>query len=142
MDCKEKIVNKTRDFKDIVEKDPFASLLGIKMDKVEAGYARAHVKVKEEFQNFSRFVHGGLVFSLADQAFAAASNSFECLALALQMSINYLSPPAIGDELIAEAKQIHLGRKISVYRIKVTNSSGKLMADCQGTVYQKERDSG
>ncbi len=126
------------DFRNRVEKDPFGHLLGIRIDKVESRYAKACVKVREEFQNFSGYVHGGLIFSLADQAFAAASNSFDSLALALQMGINYLSPPAVGDELTAEARQIHLGKKISVYRIKVKNSLGKLIADCQGTVYQKE----
>jgi acyl-CoA thioesterase len=127
------------DFKDMVEKDPFGHLLGIRLDKVEPGYAKTRVKVRGEFQNFSGYVHGGLIFSLADQAFAAASNSLESLALALQMSINYFSPPAVEDELTAEARQIHLGKKISVYRIKVKDSSGKLIADCQGTVYQKKR---
>jgi len=127
------------DFKERVRKDPFGRFLGIKVDEVEPGYARAHLRVRKEFQNFSGYIHGGLIFSLADQAFAAASNSLERLALGLQMSINYLSPPVIGDGLIAEAHQIHSGKKISVYRIKVKNSSGKLIADCQGTVYQKTR---
>ena len=127
------------DFKERVRKDPFGRFLGIKVDKIESGYARAHLRVRKEFQNFSGYIHGGLIFSLADQAFAAASNSLERLALGLQMSINYLSPAVVGDGLIAEAHQIHSGKKISVYRIKVKNSSGKLIADCQGTVYQKTR---
>ena len=127
------------DFKERVRKDPFGCFLGIKVDEVEPGYARAHLRVRKEFQNFSGYIHGGLIFSLADQAFAAASNSLERLALGLQMSISYLSAPVIGDGLIAEAHQIHSGKKISVYRIKVKNSSGKLVADCQGTVYQKTR---
>lgn len=127
------------DFEERVRKDPFGCFLGIKVDEVEPGYARAHLRVRKEFQNFSGYIHGGLIFSLADQAFAAASNSLERLALALQMSINFLSPPVVGDELTAEAHQVHSGKKISVYRIKVKNSSGKLMADCQGTVYQKTR---
>lgn len=127
------------DFKERVRKDPFGCFLGIKVDEVESGYARAHLRVRKEFQNFSGYIHGGLIFSLADQAFAAASNSLERLALGLQMSISYLSAPVIGDGLIAEAHQIHSGKKISVYRIKVKNSSGKLIADCQGTVYQKTR---
>lgn len=71
------------DFRDKVEKDPFGRHLGIKVDKVEPGYAKARVKVRGEFQNFSGYVHGGLIFSLADQAFAAASNSFGSLALAV-----------------------------------------------------------
>ncbi len=127
------------DFRERVRNDPFGRFLGIKVDEVEPGYARAHLRVRKEFQNFSGYIHGGLIFSLADQAFAAASNSWERLALGLQMGINYLSPPVIGDDLTAEAHQIHSGKKISVYRIEVKNSSGRLMADCQGTVYQKTR---
>ena len=128
-----------KNFEEKVRKDPFGSFLGIKVDEVRSGYARAHVIARKEYQNFSGYVHGGLMFSLADQAFAAASNSLEHIALALQMSINYLSPPIAGDELTAEAYQVHSGRKISVYRIEIKNSSGKLVADCQGTVYQKRR---
>jgi len=84
-------------------------------------------------------VHGGVIFSLADQAFAAASNSMEVLALALQMNINYISTARVGDKLMAEASQVNFGRRISVYRIEVRDTSGKLVADCQGTVYQKAR---
>ena len=127
------------DSKKRVRKDPFGRFLGTRVDEVEPGYARAYVRVRKEFQNFSGYIHGGLIFSLVDQAFATASNSFERLVLGLQVSISYLLPPVVGDELTAEAHQVHSGKRISVYRIKVKNSSGKLIADCQGTVYQKTR---
>ncbi len=95
--------------------------------------------MEDKFKNFSGYVHGGAIFSLADQAFAAASNSMQLLALGLQMNINYVSGARVGDKLIAEASRMNFGRRISVYRIEVRNTSGKLIADCQGTVYQKAR---
>ena len=52
------------DFKERVRKDPFGRFLGIKVDEVEPGYARAHLRVRKEFQNFSGYIHGGLIFSV------------------------------------------------------------------------------
>ena len=127
------------EFKERVCQDPFAQLLGMEINEVRKGYARVSLEIKDKFRNFSGYVHGGVIFSLADQAFAAASNSMEVLALGIQMNISYVSAARVGDKLIAEANQINFGRKISVYRIKVKDASGKLIADCQGTVYQKIR---
>lgn len=127
------------EFKERVCQDPFAQLLEIEIDEIGKGYARVSLKIKDTFKNFSGYVHGGVIFSLADQAFAIASNSMGLLALGIQMNISYISTARVGDKLIAEANQINFGRKISVYRIKVKNTSGKLIADCQGAVYQKIR---
>jgi acyl-CoA thioesterase len=127
------------EFEKRVRLDPFAQLMGIEIDQVRKGYARASLRIKDKFQNFSGYVHGGVIFSLADQAFAAASNSMEVLALGLQMNINYVSPARVGDKLTAEANQVNFGRRISIYGIQVRDTSGKLVADCQGTVYQKAR---
>jgi len=127
------------EFKERVRRDPFAQLLGIEIDQVRKGYARASLKIKDKFKNFSGYVHGGVIFSLADQAFAAASNSMGVLARGLQMNISYISAARVGDKLVAEANQVNFGKRISVYKIEVRNTSGKLIADCQGTVYQKIR---
>ncbi|MBC7189405.1 PaaI family thioesterase [Candidatus Aerophobetes bacterium] len=121
-----------------LQKDPYAEYLGIKLEEVKEGYARASLKIKEEFLNFSGYVHGGAIFSLADQAFAAASNSRGELALAIQMNICYVKAPSVGDILHAEAKEEHLGGKIALYHIKVKNSHNALIAEAQGIVYRKK----
>ncbi len=118
--------------------DPYAKLLGVKLEKVEEGYARVSLELKEEFLNFLGYVHGGLIFSLADQAFAVASNSREKVSVALQMNINFLKAPSIGDTLIAEAEEKSLSNKIGFYEIKVKNSAQELIAQAQGIVYRKE----
>ncbi|MCD6257720.1 hotdog fold thioesterase [Candidatus Aerophobetes bacterium] len=126
-------------FEQKVKKDPYANFLGIKLDKVEKGYARVSMVIKEDFCNFLGYIHGGVIFSLADQAFAAASNSRGVVSLALQMSISYIRAPSVGDTLIAEAKEEHVGSKIGLYQIKVMNSSNQLIAEAQGIVYRKQK---
>jgi len=122
-----------------LKKDPYGAFLGIKLENVEKGYAKVSLVVKENFQNFSGYIHGGLIFSLADQAFAVASNSGGVTSLALQMNINYVRPPSVGDILIAEAKEEYLTSRIGIYQIKVENSSHQLIARAQGIVYRKHK---
>jgi len=121
-----------------LEKDPYSTLLGIKLEKVEKGYARVSLVLKENFRNFLGYIHGGLIFSLADQAFAVASNSGGITSLALQMNINYTRSPSVGDTLIAEAKEESITTRIGLYQIKVENSSHQLIARAQGIVYRKQ----
>lgn len=120
-----------------LENDPYSAFLGIKLEKVEDGYARVSMVLRENFLNFSGYIHGGLIFSLADQAFAVASNSGGVTSLALQMNINYVRPPSVEDILIAEAKEEYLTSRIGLYQIKVENSSHQLIARAQGIVYRK-----
>lgn len=126
-----------KSYREKLTHDPYAGFLGMKVEKVEEGYARVSLELKEEFLNFLGYVHGGLIFSLADQAFAIASNSREKVSVALQMNINFLKAPSIGDILIAEAEEKSLSKKIGFYQIKVTNSSQELIAQAQGIVYRK-----
>jgi len=120
-----------------LQKDPYANLLGIKLVEVKEGYAKVSVKIKKDFCNFLGYVHGGLIFSLADQAFAAASNSRGKVSVALQMNINYVKAPSVGETLFAEAKEEHLSPKIGLYRININNSQHQLIAEAQGIVYRK-----
>ncbi len=124
-------------FEERVKKDPYGNFLGIKLEEVKEGYARVSITLTENFCNFLGYIHGGLIFSLADQAFAAASNSKEKLSLALQMSISYVKAPLVGDTLIAEAREEYLTSKIGLYQINVKTSSNQLIAQAQGIVYRK-----
>ncbi len=127
------------EFRERVSQDNFAHLLGIEMDEVRKGYARASLLIENRFRNFSGYIHGGVIFSLADQAFAAASNSRGILSLGIEVSTSFISSARVGERLTAVARQVHSGRRISVYRIEVKSTSGRLVAICRGTVYQKTR---
>lgn len=92
-----------------IERDPFSKSLGIRLVELGEGYSKVVMTVTSDMLNFHGIAHGGAIFSLADAAFAAASNSHGQRALALCMSISYRSPAREGMELVAEAFEESLG---------------------------------
>jgi acyl-CoA thioesterase len=124
------------EIKDMIRKDPYARFLGIEFQKIEKGYSLCKLRVTEDMMNFAGLVHGGLVFSLADAAFSAASNYDYHPSYALDVSGSFLQSGKIGDTIIAEAALIHTTKRTGVYRLEVHNN-GELMATFNGTVFRK-----
>jgi len=121
-----------------VRRDPYANTLGIEVLEIREGYAKASLTVGENMLNFHGVAHGGLIASLVDVAFAAASNSRNRKAVALTLSISYRRPATAGETLVAEAFEESLGERTALYRIAVKNSRGDLVASCQGLVYRMD----
>jgi acyl-CoA thioesterase len=121
-----------------VRDDPYANALGIKVLEIGEGYAKASLTVGENMLNFHGVAHGGLIASLADVAFAAASNSRNRKAVALALNISYRRPVKAGETLVAEAFEESLGERTALYKIVVRNSKGDLVASCQGLVYRMD----
>ncbi|MEM2882825.1 MAG: hydroxyphenylacetyl-CoA thioesterase PaaI [Candidatus Bathyarchaeia archaeon] len=124
--------------RDRIEGDRFSKSMGIRLLELGEGYSKVAMRVTSDMLNFHGIAHGGAIFSLADAAFAAASNSHGKRALALCMTINYRSPAKEGMELIAEAFEESLGGRTALYRIVVRSEDGSLIASCQGTVYRRD----
>ncbi len=87
--------------------------------------------------NFQGIAHGGAIFSLADAAFAAASNSHGTPAVALAMSIQFLNAPRAGSRLTAEAREQRLGQRAGFYAMTVVDDDGTMIATCQGVVHRR-----
>lgn len=117
--------------------EPYARKLGIRLLKLDSGYSLVEMRITEEMANIFGLTHGGVIFSLADEAFEIASNSHGIVTLALNMSISYLAPPSIGDTLRAEAKEVNRSSRISNYNIEVKTAQGKLIAVCQAIAFRK-----
>jgi phenylacetic acid degradation protein PaaD len=83
--------------------DGAARTWGIVVESAADGRARARLTVEERMLNGNRSLHGGVLFTLADVAFAAASNSLGPTTVAASASIDFLRPTGPGDVLIAEA---------------------------------------
>jgi acyl-CoA thioesterase len=120
-----------------INQDPFARFLGIELLELCEGYSRVAMTVEEHMLNFHGIPHGGVIFSLADAAFAAASNSHGQPAVALNVSISFLATAPVGARLYAEASEESLTRRTALYRLAVTAEDGTLVALCHGTVYRK-----
>jgi acyl-CoA thioesterase len=122
--------------KQFLNDDKFALHAGIELLEVKSGTAKVRMEVKPFHINGVGLVHGGALFTLADFAFAAAANSHEEVAVAINASISYLKGVKAGT-LYAEAEEISNSRKISVYSIRVTDDAGQLIAMFQGMAYKK-----
>ncbi len=116
--------------------DNFMELLGIELVEVRDGYAKMAMKVTKPLTNALGFTHGGAVFSFADCAFAEASNFGENVAVAVQVSINFLRPTVEGDVLTAEAIRISDGKTFGVYSINVRKGE-KTVAVFNGLAYKQ-----
>ena len=100
------------------------------------GQARVWGVIRAEFLNSWGSAHGGFLYSVADAAFALASNSRGTLAVALSAHIEYVRPSGVGAAVEALATEAHLGRRTAVYRVEV-RSGEKLLALFTGTAYRK-----
>lgn len=123
----------------MVARDRFTAWLGLKIDEVREGYCRLHYTVKEDMLNGFERIHGGVLFSAADSAFAFACNSHGLITVALDVSITFTRPALAGDKLYVEAKEIHLGNKTGLYDIRTTNEKGELVCQFKGTAYRTSK---
>jgi acyl-CoA thioesterase len=119
-----------------IEQDRYARYLGVEILQWGRGTAKARLELNENHLNSVHTVHGGVLFSLADSAFSAASNSHGTVAVAIQVCISYFKA-ASGGTLYAEAREVSRNPKLASYLIEVTDDSGSLLALFQGTVYRK-----
>jgi acyl-CoA thioesterase len=116
--------------------DHFAEALKIQLVESKDGYAKVTMKVTKLHTNALGFTHGGAIFSLADYAFAHACNFGDNVAVAVQVSINYLKPSVEGDMLVAEANRVSDGKTMGLYQVTVKNGE-KLVASFSGLAFKK-----
>ena len=124
--------------KKFFKNDRFADHVGIELTAVSKGRATAKMEIKEHHLNGVNIAHGGAIFSLADLAFAVASNSHKTVALSINVSISYLKASVAGNILIAEANEVSLNPKLATYEVRVTDDTNDLVAIFLGTVYRKK----
>lgn len=129
------------DIRTFIQKDPFARMLGAEIECIEPGFSKVSLTVTDEMVNFHGITHGGLIFTLGDIAFAAASNSHGKTALAMNVNINFLKASKVGDRLVAEAREQHAGGRTALYAITVyEKNSGEVIARSQDLVYRTGKE--
>ena len=113
--------------------EPIASFLKMRLLELSPGYAKVAMKLTPEYENFNDMVFGGIVMSIADQAFAYATNSLVSPSIATQFNIHLIAGASVGDELTAECRVVKSGQRIGISEMTVTNQDGKLIAKATGT---------
>ncbi len=125
-------IDEARDF---FKNDRFATNAGMTVDEMGDDYSVCSVTLNDDHKNAYGGVMGGVIFTLADLAFAVCANNIHSLSVAQQVSINYLSAPK-GKKLIARAKCIKDGRTTAVLNVDVTDDTGRDVALFVGTAYK------
>jgi|ERR1700722_9517416 acyl-CoA thioesterase len=114
------------------DNDAVARFLGVVIDAVTPGRARARMTVTSKMLNGHGMAHGGLVFTLADTAFAYACNTDGSPTVARQCEIAFMRPAQLGDALVAVAElRSRVGRS-GIYDVRVSRADGELVAEMRG----------
>jgi acyl-CoA thioesterase len=123
--------------KHFATEDKFARHNGIELLEVAPGRAKVRMVIAPYHMNGARTVHGGAIFTLADFAFAAASNSHGTLAMGINTSISFVKAATSGS-LYAEAQEQAINFKLASYHVRVTDDDDAVIALFQGMVYRKK----
>ena len=120
---------------EVVGTDPFASMLGIKVEEARESYARVSLVINEQHCNSEARTHGGVLFTLADQAFAVAANSRGYRSFAIEIKINYFRATRQGDRVIAVATPVDIRKRVSLWNVDIHTDDGEKVAAAQGLAY-------
>jgi acyl-CoA thioesterase len=135
-DCPPGRLDHVRQF---VTADRFAARSNIELLALSPGLARARMQLQPHHFNGYGTVQGGAIFTLADFAFAAASNSHGTVSVAVNVSITFMKAARHGT-LWAEAREIARNPKLGSYTVEVKDDQGDLVALFQGMVYRKAEE--
>jgi acyl-CoA thioesterase len=124
--------------KDFFKRDQYARHAGIELVSVAPGQAVARMPVQPHHLNAIGGVQGGAIFTLADFAFAAASNSRGNVAVAINVSITFMKTVSTG-VLQAEARELAHNPKLGSYTVNITDEHQTLVAVFQGLAYRKSQ---
>lgn len=121
---------------DFFKNDRFAMSNGIKIVKAEPGYALAQVEINDNHLNAVNMVQGGVIFTLADFAFAVASNAKGLVTVSVNSNISYFKSPK-GKVLTAEAKEVTSQKRLCTYNVDVFDENKDLIARVTANGYIK-----
>jgi acyl-CoA thioesterase len=105
---------------------------GVSIDDAREGYALVRMTLRDDMLNGHRSAHGGMIFALADTAFAYACNSRNENTVAQNATISFLAPAQVGDVLIAEAREVSRSGRSGVYQVSVKSVAGAVIAEFTG----------
>ncbi len=117
----------------------FARKLGIVVEEIAPGYARASKTVLPDETNPAQTTHGGVYFTLADVTSGAASSSHGFVSTTVSADYHYLRSCHAGDTLTAVATEIKKGRTLCIYKVDITDQNGVLLGTGTYTYFIKDK---
>ncbi|WP_372967810.1 hydroxyphenylacetyl-CoA thioesterase PaaI [Microbacterium sp.] len=116
----------------MMQRDAASAMLGMTVEHDAPGEAVVSMTVREDMLNGFAITHGGLVFALADTAFAIACNEDERVTVAGGADIAFLKSTTVGQRLTARAVRRVVSGRNGLYDVTVTDESGDVVAEVRG----------
>ena len=116
----------------MMQRDAASAMLGMTVEHDAPGEAVVSMTVREDMLNGFAITHGGLVFALADTAFAIACNEDERVTVAGGADIAFLKSTTVGQRLTARAVRRVVNGRNGLYDVTVTDESGDVVAEVRG----------
>ena len=123
--------------KDFFLHDEFARQNGIEIVEIAEGYARTQVRIEPRHLNAGGFVQGGVLFTLADLAFAAATNSHGTLTVTSTANITFVRG-ATGGIITAQAQELVNHHHLPFCEVRIIDGESNLLAIFTASGYRKE----
>ena len=122
------------------DNDAFSKWLGIELVEIKHGECEIKLTVRKDMLNGFGIAHGGITYSLADSAFAFATNSIGHQAVSIETNISHTAKVIEGDVLTAKTTCINKTRKFAIYHVDIKNQEDQRVAAFKGTVYYTGKD--
>ena len=119
--------------------DAFSKWMGLEIIHVASGTCTVEAKITDSMLNGFEICHGGITFSIADSAFAFASNTHGIQAVSIETSISHTKPVRAGDVITAIATEKNLSKKLGIYDVVLTNQKNETVALFKGTVFRTDK---
>lgn len=120
--------------------DRFAKSIGAQLVEVREGYARARLTITELHLNGAGVCQGGVIYTLADLAFAAVANCHGILSLGISNTITFIKSAQLGETINAECIEQVNHHRLPYCDIKVSNEQGETLAIMTGLAYRMKKD--
>ena len=106
--------------------------MGLELGEVTPGEASVHLTVKAGMLNSHGVCHGGLIFAMADTAFAFACNSLNRRAVTMHCTISFIDRVTAGTRLSAHASGVAVYGRNGIFDVTVTDDQGVKIAEFRG----------
>ncbi|WP_136051988.1 hydroxyphenylacetyl-CoA thioesterase PaaI [Microbacterium sp. K36] len=116
----------------MMERDRASAMLGLVVERDDPGHAVVSMRVRDDMTNGFQITHGGLVFALADTAFAIACNEDDRVTVAAGADISFLKSTVVGQTLTATAVRRTRSGRSGLYDVTVVDEQGDAVAEFRG----------
>lgn len=124
-----------KEYGQVVEKNPFAAQIGIELLEIREGYVRTRVKKKKELENIYGDIHGGCLYTIADNMAGVAASTYGYYVTTVNGGIQYLKAGRNTEYIFCEAKVIKPGRTITVVHVDITDDKENLLNTAEFTYF-------